>query len=79
LTECAKLRKTPKVYNALITTDENLSPSKAYPIIQPVIQPAIPVLSPIYPVYSQYSSSNQKVWIILLNTVALNFIDFFVE
>lgn len=61
LTECAKLRKTPKVYNALITTDENLSPSKAYPIIQPVIQPAIPVLSPIYPVYSQYSTSNQKV------------------
>ncbi|KAL7018176.1 hypothetical protein ACKWTF_010659 [Chironomus riparius] len=60
LTECAKLRKTPKVYNALITTDENLQPSKAYPIIQPVIQPAIPVLSPIYPVYSQYLTNDHK-------------------
>ena len=49
LTECAKLRKTPKVYNALITTDEELTPSKAYPLIQPVFQP-IPIFSPLYPV-----------------------------
>lgn len=49
LSHCAKLRKTPKVYNALITTDEELTPSKAYPLIQPVFQP-IPVFSPLYPV-----------------------------
>lgn len=48
LVECAKLLKTPKVYNAIITTDENLTPSQAYPLIQPVIQPTIPVLSPFH-------------------------------
>jgi hypothetical protein len=37
LSECGVLRK-PKVYNALITTDENLQPSRAFPVIQPVIQ-----------------------------------------
>jgi hypothetical protein len=54
-----KLRKTPKVYNALITTDENLTPSKTYPLIQPVIQPLIPAL-PFYPIngYGQYSTAN---------------------
>ncbi|XP_055378056.1 putative uncharacterized protein DDB_G0291608 [Condylostylus longicornis] len=31
------LRRTPKVYNALITTDENLTPSRAFPVIQPTI------------------------------------------
>lgn len=57
LAEGAKLRKTPKVYNAIITTDENLTPSRAFPLIQPVIQPAIPVLSPFYPAgfYDPYS------------------------
>lgn len=49
ITDAAKLRKTPKVYNALITTDEELTPSKAYPLIQPVFQP-IPIFSPLYPV-----------------------------
>lgn len=48
LIECAKLLRTPKVYNALITTDENLTPSRAFPIIQPVIQPAIPVFGSFY-------------------------------
>lgn len=48
LAECAKLLRTPKVYNAIITTDENLTPSRAFPIIQPVIQPAIPIFSPFY-------------------------------
>ncbi|XP_017472961.1 PREDICTED: early nodulin-75 [Rhagoletis zephyria] len=33
----AALRRTPKVYNALITTDENLTSSRAYPVIQPTI------------------------------------------
>jgi hypothetical protein len=37
LSECGILR-TPKVYNALITTDDNLQPSRAFPVIQPVIQ-----------------------------------------
>ncbi|KAH8271285.1 hypothetical protein KR018_005807, partial [Drosophila ironensis] len=32
-----RLRKKPKVYNALITTDENLTSSRAYPVIQPTI------------------------------------------
>lgn len=32
-----QLRKTPKVYNALITTDDNLQSSRAYPVIQPTI------------------------------------------
>lgn len=33
----AALSRTPKVYNALITTDQNLTPSRAYPVIQPTI------------------------------------------
>lgn len=33
----AALRRTPKVYNALITTDDNLTSSRAYPVIQPTI------------------------------------------
>lgn len=33
-------RRRPKIYNAVITSSENLEPSKAYPVIQPVIQPA---------------------------------------
>lgn len=32
-----QLRRTPKVYNALITTDDNLTPSRAFPVIQPTI------------------------------------------
>lgn len=35
--ESAALLRTPKVYNALITTDQNLTPSRAYPVIQPAI------------------------------------------
>ncbi|KAK0084400.1 hypothetical protein PV325_007093 [Microctonus aethiopoides] len=31
------LLKVPKVYNALITSDQNLEPSRAYPVIQPVV------------------------------------------
>lgn len=60
--ECAKLRKVPKVYNALITTDEQLTPSKAYPLVQPVFQP-IPLFSPLYPISyaeNQVPSSNVR-------------------
>ncbi|XP_055695433.1 uncharacterized PE-PGRS family protein PE_PGRS3 [Lutzomyia longipalpis] len=32
--------KSPKVYNALITTDQNLIPSRAYPVVQPTIHDA---------------------------------------
>ncbi|KAJ0182413.1 hypothetical protein K1T71_001782 [Dendrolimus kikuchii] len=32
--------RIPKVYNALITSNQNLEPSKAYPVYQPVIQDA---------------------------------------
>lgn len=62
LSDCAKLLRTPKVYNAIITTDENLTPSRAFPLIQPVIQPAIPVLSPFYPAnfYDLYNQSNNR-------------------
>ncbi|XP_055616796.1 uncharacterized protein LOC129762512 isoform X2 [Toxorhynchites rutilus septentrionalis] len=31
------LLRTPKVYNAVITTDENLTPSRAFPVVQPVV------------------------------------------
>lgn len=40
VTQCegkAALRRKPKIYNALITTDENLVQSRAYPVIQPTI------------------------------------------
>ncbi|XP_037968734.2 extensin [Plutella xylostella] len=30
--------RVPKVYNALITSNQNLEPSKAYPVYQPVLQ-----------------------------------------
>lgn len=35
--ESAALLRTPKVYNALITTDQNLTPSRAYPVLQSAI------------------------------------------
>lgn len=62
ITDSAKLRKTPKVYNALITTDEELTPSKVYPLIQPVLQP-IPLFSSLYPVSyaDQYIPNNVAV------------------
>ena len=61
LCECGLLR-TPKVYNALITTNENLTPSRAFPVIQPVVQP---IFNPIYPgsffdPYQQYQYQQQQ-------------------
>lgn len=38
LSHSSKLLKVPRIYNALITTDENLQPSQAYPALAPVIQ-----------------------------------------
>lgn len=40
LCHCGLLRK-PKVYNALITTDQNITPSRSYPIIQPHLHEGI--------------------------------------
>lgn len=47
----AELLRTPKVYNALITTDQNLTPSRAYPVIQPTLHDAP------YSFYSPYNFS----------------------
>lgn len=46
--EAAKLLKVPRIYNALITTDEKLQPSQAFPALSPVIH-SIP-----YPVPTAY-------------------------
>lgn len=32
------LRRSPRVYNALITTDQNISPSRSFPVIQPHLE-----------------------------------------
>ncbi|XP_016952197.1 uncharacterized protein LOC108026018 isoform X1 [Drosophila biarmipes] len=55
-TEAARrLRKKPKVYNALITTDDNLTSSRAYPVIQPTIhEPGYAPFGPYNP-YGFYS------------------------
>lgn len=43
------LLRVPKVYNAVITSNQNLSPSRAYPVIQPVIhRTAIGYVPPVY-------------------------------
>ncbi|XP_034935509.1 uncharacterized protein [Chelonus insularis] len=48
-TPSSGLRRVPKVYNALITSDQNLAPSKAYPVIQPIIhRTAVGYLNPYY-------------------------------
>lgn len=50
LTQSATLRRKPKVYNALITTDQNLTPSRAFPVIQSHLQETY-----AYPSYSYRS------------------------
>ncbi|KAK2583823.1 hypothetical protein KPH14_009721 [Odynerus spinipes] len=43
------LLRVPKVYNAVITSNQNLSPSRAYPVIQPVIhRTSIGYVPPFY-------------------------------
>ena len=32
------LVRLPKIYNALISSDDNLTPSHAYPIVEPVLR-----------------------------------------
>ncbi|OAD52359.1 hypothetical protein WN48_01882 [Eufriesea mexicana] len=43
------LLRVPKVYNAVITSNQNLSPSRAFPVIQPVIhRTAVGYVPPVY-------------------------------
>lgn len=48
------LLKIPKVYNALITSDQNLTPSRAFPVIQPVVhRTALGLVPPLF--YPQFA------------------------
>ncbi|XP_003703819.2 uncharacterized protein LOC100874960 [Megachile rotundata] len=48
------LLRVPKVYNAVITSNQNLSPSRAFPVIQPIIhRTAVGYVPPYY--YTQVS------------------------
>lgn len=40
--QTGRLLRIPRIYNALITTDDDLIPSQAYPAVAPVLRPAIP-------------------------------------
>lgn len=43
------LLRVPKVYNAVITSNQNLSPSRAFPVIQPVVhRTAVGYVPPFY-------------------------------
>lgn len=43
------LLRVPKVYNAVITSNQNLSPSRAFPVIQPVVhRTAVGYVPPVY-------------------------------
>lgn len=55
------MRRTPKVYNALITTDENLTPSRAFPVIQPTIHETGIASFPFGVPYSPYRVYNPAV------------------
>lgn len=56
----AALRRKPKVYNALITTDEDLVQSRAYPVIQPTIHESGIAHYPYGP-YNPYGVYNPHV------------------
>ncbi|XP_008553888.1 uncharacterized protein LOC103575750 [Microplitis demolitor] len=43
-----KLLKNPKVYNVVVTSDQNLQPSQAYPVVQPVAQSQVVGYYPPY-------------------------------
>lgn len=47
------LLRVPKVYNAIINSSDNLTPSRAFPLIQPVVhETALGYpLSPVIPLY----------------------------
>lgn len=43
------LLRVPKIYNAVITSNQNLSPSRAYPVIQPIVhRTAVGYVPPFY-------------------------------
>lgn len=58
--QCGLLR-TPRVYNALITSDQNLKPSQAFPVIQPHIQenPYIPYSFNAFNPYNPFDPYSQ--------------------
>ncbi|XP_046629172.1 uncharacterized protein LOC124309534 [Neodiprion virginianus] len=48
------LLRVPRVYNALVTSNQNLSPSRAFPVIQPVVHTtAVGYVPPFY--YTQFA------------------------
>jgi len=54
----AKLLRVPKIYNALITSNEMLIPSQAYPAVSPVLRPAV---GPVYYAHhEQHYTPNNK-------------------
>lgn len=64
LCRAAKLLKTPRIYNAFVTSDEKLLPSQAYPAIAPVVQgiqyplPGYIAAPAIYPPLIPYPTFN---------------------
>lgn len=60
LAEGAALR-VPKIYNALISSDENLTPSHAYPVLEPVLRTtALGVAFPPIIVHPPTPKENKK-------------------
>lgn len=68
--------KSAKIYNALISSDENLEPSRAYPLIEPVLRStALGVAFPPLIVHPSAAardterkvSSKKKVIVVLLD------------
>ncbi|XP_050537742.1 uncharacterized protein LOC126903568 isoform X2 [Daktulosphaira vitifoliae] len=49
-----KMARVPRIYNALITSDQELIPSQADPIVSPVLHP-LPFLVLPYTSYSMFS------------------------
>ncbi|KAL1129738.1 hypothetical protein AAG570_012682 [Ranatra chinensis] len=47
--QSGRLLRVPRVYNALITSDEKLVPSQAYPAVSPVLRPAAAATHVFFP------------------------------
>lgn len=64
LCRAGKLLKTPRIYNAFVTSDEKLLPSQAYPAIAPVVQgiqyplPGYIAAPPLYHPFIPYPAFN---------------------
>lgn len=60
----AGLVRVPKIYNALISSDENLSPSHAIPVVEPVLRTtalglAFPPLF-VHPTLEEFSKKTES-------------------